>query len=133
MKEEIYVPMSCRIITAGHVKVLEELKKHGFVTVGLLSTKALKGYKKEILPFAQRKYILETIAIALGGVEIVNQESLDPSENLRKYKPTIFASGDGFEEIELKAIKKYKLRTLRIRLSGEVGNRKLYSASKYVK
>lgn len=124
--------MSCRIITAGHIKVLETLRSRGCVTVGLLTGKALKGYKKEILPFAQRKYILETIAMALGNIEIVAQDSLDPSENVRKYGATALASGDGFEEVELKAIKKYKLEKIDVRIEGERGKTKLYSASKYL-
>ncbi len=124
--------MSCRILTAGHIKVLETLNQQGFVTVGLLTGKALKGYKEEILPFAQRKYILETVAMALGGIDVVAQESLDPSENIRKYKPHALASGDGFEEVELKAIKKFKLEQLDVRLDGERGKMKTYSASKYI-
>lgn len=112
MQEEIYFPMSCNILTKGHIKALEILRNKGFVTVGLLTQEALKGYKKERMPYKDREYILETIAIALGNIDIVPQESLDPTENIKKYKCTAIASGDGWNNEELKAIKKLKLRKI---------------------
>lgn len=133
MAKEIYFPMSARILTPGHIKALEVLNKQGFVTVGLLTAKALKGYKPEIVPYEDRFYILETIAYALGGIEIVPQDSLDPLENLKKYKAEALASGDGFEKVELDAIKKLKLEKIEVRLHGEKKNGKLYSSSKILK
>lgn len=128
MRKEIYIPMSARVLTVGHIKVLEKLRDEGFVTVGLLTAKAMKGYKEEVVPFEDRKYILETIGIALGNVEVVPQDSLDPTENLIKYKAEALASGDGFEEVELKAIKKLKLERIDVKLYREKD--KLYSSSK---
>lgn len=127
VQDEIYFPMSANILTVGHIKCLEYLRNRGFVTVGLLTAEAMKGYKQELMPYEDREYILETIAMALGNIDIVPQNSLDPSDNIRKYKCDIIASGDGFNADELRAIEKYKLKTLDIRLARERG--KKYSSS----
>jgi glycerol-3-phosphate cytidylyltransferase-like family protein len=129
--KEIYFPMSCRVLTVGHIKVLEELIKEGFVTVGLLTANALEGYKDEIVPFKDRKYILETVGIAIGNVEVIAQDSLDPSDNLKKFKYDAIASGDGFEPVEEKAAKKFKLTKIDVKIPGEKTKR--YSSSKILK
>lgn len=112
--KDILFPISGRVLTAGHIKCLEQLNKIGFVYLSLLTKKALKGYKEEIVPYDERFYIMETVAIALGGIEVVPQNSLDPSTNIRKYKCSAIASGDGWEEEELKAIKKFKLEKINL-------------------
>lgn len=122
--------MSCRVLTVGHIKVLESLIKQGFVTVGLLTAEAMKGYKDEVVPYKDRHYILETVAMALGNIDVIPQDSLDPSENLKKGYDA-FASGDGFEPVEEAAIKKFKLEKINVRLYGE--KTKLYSSSKILK
>lgn len=128
---QIYFPVSCRVLTKGHILCLEYLIKQGFVVVGLLTAKALKGYKKEVVPYDDRFYILDTIAMALGNVDVVAQDSLDPTKNIKSYQCDAIASGDGFEKDELAAIKKLKLRKIDIRLPGE--KRKSYSSSKILK
>lgn len=129
--KEIYFPVSARVLTVGHIKCLEYLNKKGFVTVGLLTAKAMKGYKDEIVPYKDREYILETIAYALGNIQIVPQDSLDPTTNIKEWDCTALASGDGFEEVERKAIKKLKLEVINIKLKGE--KQKQYSSSKILK
>lgn len=129
---EIYFPMSARILTAGHIKCLEFLNRKGFVTIGLLTEKALKGYKDELVPYADRQYILETIAMALGNIDVVPQDSLDPTANIKKYGCTAIASGDGWEPQELKAINKLKLERIDIKLRGEK-HTKLYSSTAIIK
>lgn len=122
--------MTCNILTPGHIKVLEQLVSEidNEVVVGLITSRGLKGYKKEITPFNDRRYILEVIAQALGYIEVVAQDSLDPTENIKKYKCDSLASGDGFEEVELQAIKKLGLKKINIKLKGE--KKKQYSSSK---
>jgi glycerol-3-phosphate cytidylyltransferase-like family protein len=101
-----------------------EKEKHGHlyrndIYISLLTNKALKGYKKEIVPFKDRKYILEHLWIPEFGynnIYVVPQNSLNPSENIKKYKPNAIASGDGWEKEESKAIKKHKIRKINITL-----------------
>lgn len=128
MRDKIYFPMTANILTAGHIHCLEYLNKLGFVVIGLLTAKALKGYKKELVPYQERAYILDTIATALGNIDVVPQDSLDPKQNIKRYKCTAMASGDGFEPVEKWAIKKYKLKEIHIKLKGE--KTKSHSSSK---
>lgn len=108
--------MTCNVLVVGHIRLLEKLeaKRHDIV-VGLLTSKALKGYKKELMSFKDRKYILETLSLP---IKIVPQETLNPSKNLKKYKCTALVSGDGFEQVEINACKKLGVKLLQIK-SGE--------------
>lgn len=122
---KIYFPVTCDLITPGHIKCLEALSKQGEVTVGLLTDEALQEYKNNIVPFEDRFYILRTIAKALDNIRVIPQDNLDPSENLDGMDA--IASGDGFEPIEEEAIKKYGLLRIHLRLPDEQGKR--YSSS----
>lgn len=108
----IYFPLTCNILTKGHIRALEILSKLGFIKAGLLTAKALKGYKKELMPYEDREYILKTIAKAIGNIKVVPQDSLDPTENIKLHKCSAIASGDGWHKKELKAIKKLKLKII---------------------
>jgi len=126
----IYFPITCNILTRGHIECLEFLCKKDFVVGGLLTKKALRGYKKELVPWKDRKYILEHLDIY--GYAIVPQNSLDPTENILGYECDAIASGDGWEKVETSAILKLKLKVINIKLKGE-RNGKKYSSSKIIK
>jgi glycerol-3-phosphate cytidylyltransferase len=121
----IYLPATCSIITAGHIRVLKQLARQDELIVGLLDETALKGYKECVVPFEDRKEILESINWVN---KVVRQSSLNPYENLVKYGITSIASGDGWEPEELAAIKKAGCKIIDVKLKGE--GKKLYSASK---
>jgi glycerol-3-phosphate cytidylyltransferase-like family protein len=124
----IYFPVTCNILTPGHIMCLEQLSRKGYVIVGLLTAKALRGYKKEIVPFEDRKYILDTVAMGIGDIEVVAQDSLNPSKNLVAYNCHAIASGDGWEKEELEAIHKLDISIIDLKLEGEVN--KKYSSSR---
>lgn len=128
---KIYFPVSCRILTPGHIQCLKYLKKRGKVVVGLLTKNAMKGYKSEGMSFKDREYVLKTVAQALGGIRIVAQNNLNPLWNVNKYKCNALASGDGFELGEEQAIKLMKLKRIDIKLKGE--RSKSYSSSAVAK
>ncbi len=126
---EVYIPMSARVLTPGHIKViawLSERFKH--VIVGLLTKAALRGYKDEVVPFRDRMFILRTIAKAFPNVSVVAQYYLDPSDGCYLYSVGALASGDGFEPVELDAIKRYNLLQIDVKLPGEIS--KEYSSTK---
>jgi cytidyltransferase-like protein len=123
----IYLPMTADIITVGHIRVLRYLAAINLVTVGLLSPKALKGYKKVIVPYEERKEILESI---IWVNRVVKQTSLNPYKNLIRYNSSFIASGDGWEKEELEAGKKAGCKFINVNLHGEKDNQKLYSSSK---
>jgi len=119
--------MSCRILTPGHIRCIKWLRdykdqQHPAIYIGLITDKGMKGYKDPIVPFKDRLEIMETVAngirdrFSMPCVYVVPQDSLDPTENIKKYKPVAIASGDGWEKCELKAIKKYKLLKIDITL-----------------
>lgn len=109
---EIYFPVTCEILTPGHVLALERLSREGYVTVGLLTDSALKGYKRCVVSYEDRKFLLDTVAAAIGNITIVPQKTLDPTRNIKTYGCNALASGDGFEDVELKAIDKLGLTKL---------------------
>lgn len=123
MSLKIYFPMTANILTPGHIKCLEYLSEMGDVIIGLLTKKALLGYKKEMVSFNDRKFILEHL-----GYSVVAQNSLNPERNLKKYMCTHIASGDGWEQEEIEAIKKLNIQVINIKLKGEKS--KKYSSSK---
>lgn len=103
--------MTVNILVLGHIKILRKLIKRGQVIVGLLTSEALKGYKKEAVPFKDRMEILKTLAL---DIKVVPQTSLNPIKNLKKYKCTALASGDGFEQCEIDACKELGVKLLKI-------------------
>lgn len=122
----IYLPMTCEILTAGHIKIIKQLAMEDILMVGLLDENALKGYKEVVMSFEDREIILGAIKWV---DKLVRQSSLNPYENLVKYKPTHVASGDGWEKEELAAIKKAGCKIIDVRLPGEKKGQKLYSSS----
>jgi glycerol-3-phosphate cytidylyltransferase-like family protein len=119
--------MTLNILTPGHIKCLRYLSGKGELIVGLLSPKALKGYKKELMSWNDRKYILDNLNI---DCKIVRQDSLDPTKCILQYKCNAIASGDGFENQELNSINKLKIKVINIKLRGE--KKKMYSSSKII-
>jgi len=104
----IYLPMTADLFHVGHLKAIRQCAEYGEVIIGLLNC---PNYKIPEISYAERKEILE----ALPEVKmVVEQKSLDFSENLKEFKPEYVASGDGFEEEELKAIRDNDCKTLDI-------------------
>lgn len=125
--------MTCNILTPGHIKCLRYLALKGDVVIGLLTAKALRGYKKELMPWKDRKYILENLNfldIAYSPY-VIPQNNLNPLNYIKKYQCDAIASGDGFEKQEIDAIKKLNLKIINIKLKGE--KKKKYSSSKISK
>lgn len=121
----ILFPVSARVLTPGHIRCIDHLAAKGKLVVSVLTAKALKGYKKEVVPFKDRMFIIERVTCSDDLV--VPQNSLDPTNNLKKYKCTHIASGDGWEPVELEAIKKLGVILIHIKLPNEV--HKKYSSS----
>ena len=55
MKKTVYVSLIADLLHAGHVQVLKEAKKHGEVTVGLLTSTAINELSDTVyLKYQQR-------------------------------------------------------------------------------
>lgn len=93
--KKVYVGMSADLIHPGHLNIINEARKLGEVTVGLLTDKAIAGYKRlPYLNFDQRKVIIENIK---GVEKVVVQETLDYVPNLKKLKPDYVVHGDDWK------------------------------------
>ena len=94
--KKVYVGMSADLIHHGHLNIINEARKLGEVTLGLLTDEAIASYKRlPFLTYEQRKVIMENIK---GVSQIVPQETLDYIPNLRKLKPDYVVHGDDWRE-----------------------------------
>ena len=123
---KVYLPMTADLFHIGHLRAIRQCANYGLVIVGLLNDSAVKEYRgsRPIIPFEQRKEILEAL---LEVSQVVEQSSINPTRNIKRYKPNFVASGDGFEETELKAIKRNKCTQLDIEYCKEQSTTKIKS------
>ena len=104
----MYIAMSADFVHDGHMNVINEGAKHGEVIIGLLTDEAIATYKRmPLLDFVTRKKVFENIK---GVKEVVAQDTLDYTENLRRLKPDYVIHGDDWRtgvqsEIREKVIK----------------------------
>ncbi|HLD43060.1 MAG TPA: phosphoenolpyruvate mutase [Candidatus Nanoarchaeia archaeon] len=90
-KAKVYVSMAADIIHHGHINIIENARKLGEVTVGLMTDMALAGYKRlPLLSYEQRKRIIENIK---GIEKVIPQASLDYLPNLKKMRPDYVVHG----------------------------------------
>ena len=94
--KKVYIGMSADLIHPGHLNIINEGRKLGEVTVGLLTDKAIASYKRlPYMSFEQRKLVVEN----LKGVEnVIPQETLDYVPNLEILKPDFVVHGDDWKE-----------------------------------
>ena len=97
MKERkiVYVGMVGDFLHHGQINIIEEARKLGEVTIGLLTDEAAASYKrKPIFTFEQRKKIIENIK---GVTSVIPQNSLNYIPNLKKIKPNYVVHGDDWK------------------------------------
>ncbi len=91
-RKTVYVAMSADLIHPGHLNIIHEAQKYGEVVVGVLTDRAIAGYKRlPSMSLEQRKLIIENIK---GVSRVVVQETLDYVPNLRALKPDFVVHGD---------------------------------------
>ncbi|MFC1743193.1 phosphoenolpyruvate mutase [Candidatus Riflebacteria bacterium] len=94
--KKVYAGMAADVFHPGHLNIIKEAKKLGYVIIGLLTDEAIASYKRlPVLTYDQRKLVVESIR---DVDEIVPQESLDYVPNLRKIKPDYVVHGDDWKE-----------------------------------
>ena len=94
-RKQVYIAMSTDVLHEGHINIIKEGAKLGDVTIGLLTDEAIATYKRvPFLDYNARKEIFENIK---GVTRVVKQDTLDYTENLRKYKPDIVLHGDDWK------------------------------------
>ncbi len=91
-QKTVYIGMSADLIHPGHLNVISAGRKLGRVIIGLLTDEAIASYKRvPYLNFEQRKIVIENIA---GVSDVIAQETLDYTANLKRIKPDYVVHGD---------------------------------------
>ena len=94
--KRVYIAIGADILHPGHINVINKGAEYGKVIVGLLSDEAIASYKRiPIYPFEVRKSIFSNLK---NVSEVVKQETLDYTDNLRKLKPDYVVHGDDWRE-----------------------------------
>ena len=65
--KKVYIGMCADLIHHGHINIINEGRKYGDVTVGLLTDEGIAGYKRvPFLSYEQRKKIVENLYRVAG-------------------------------------------------------------------
>lgn len=110
MPKKVYVGMSADLIHPGHLNIIKEASELGELIVGVLTDKAIASYKRlPALKYEHRKLIIESIK---GVSEVIPQNELDYSINLRKVKPDYVVHGDDWKDGVQKKVRQKVIDTL---------------------
>ena len=96
MRKKVYVGMSADLVHPGHLNVLSEAAQLGEVTVGVLTDSAIASYKRlPYMTFEQRAMIVASLKQVQN---VIPQNTLDYTENLKSFKPDYVVHGDDWKE-----------------------------------
>lgn len=121
-----YLPMTADLIHVGHISAIDKcFKMCDILIVGLLSDGAIRKYKgsSPIIPYRERAKMLKSLD---RSFLFAKQTSINPKENLKKYKADILFSGDGFEKEEKEIAKKLKIKLGKFEYYSKQSTTKIY-------
>lgn len=109
--KKVYIAISADVLHQGHINVINKGNELGDVIIGLLTDEAIATYKRmPLIPFEERKIILSNIK---GVTEVLEQKTLDYTENLLKVKPDYVVHGDDWREGVQSKIREKVIETLK--------------------
>ena len=92
----VYIAISADILHHGHINLIKKASEYGKLIVGVLTDEAVATYKRfPVIEFEERKFIIENIS---GVSEVVPQNTLDYTDNLKKYRPDYVFHGDDWKD-----------------------------------
>jgi len=110
-RKKVYVPMAVDLIHHGHINIINEAKKLGDVTIGLLTDNAISSYKKfPHSTYEERKIIVEGIK---GVKEVIPENNKDYTENLKILKPDYVIHADNWKIGPLKEVRTKVIQTIK--------------------
>ena len=110
-KNTVYVGLSADILHEGHINILKISARLGDVTVGLLTDRAISTYKKfPLLDYKQRAIVLKSLKYVKN---IVPQDTLGYTKNLKLLKPNFLVHGDDWKKGIQKKTRKIAIKTLK--------------------
>ena len=111
LMKKVYIGMSADIIHPGHLNIIKKGQELGEVTIGLLTDQAISSYKRlPYLTYDQREEILNNIK---GVVNVIKQDTLDYTENLKIIKPDYVVHGDDWKEGVQRSTREKVVKTLK--------------------
>ena len=109
--KKVYIAIGADILHTGHINVINEGSKYGDVILGILSDEAIASYKRlPIFDYETRKAIFSSLK---NVSEIVCQNSIDYTNNLRTIRPDFVVHGDDWREGPQKLIREKVIETLK--------------------
>ncbi|MDB9995250.1 phosphoenolpyruvate mutase [Flavobacteriaceae bacterium] len=110
-EKNVYLAMSADIIHIGHLNIIKEAARHGNLTVGILTDKAIASYKRlPFLPYETRSKTVESIK---GVRAVISQDTLDYTHNLLKLKPDYVVHGDDWKTGVQSKVREKVINTLK--------------------
>ena len=92
----VYIAISADVLHHGHINLIKKASEYGNLIVGVLTDEVVATYKRfPVLDYEQRTFIIKNIN---GVSEVVPQDTLDYTVNLKKYKPDYVFHGDDWKE-----------------------------------
>ncbi|WP_296866276.1 phosphoenolpyruvate mutase [uncultured Methanobrevibacter sp.] len=92
----VYIAISADILHHGHINLIKKASEYGNLIVGVLTDEIVATYKRfPVLDYEQRTFIIKNID---GVSEVVPQDTLDYTSNLKKYMPDYVFHGDDWKE-----------------------------------
>lgn len=96
IKKKVYLALSADLLHHGHMNVLTKAASLGDITIGLMTDSAIAKYKRlPNLSYDQREIIVKGLK---GVSDVIPQNTMDYSENLRKVKPDYVVHGDDWRQ-----------------------------------
>ncbi len=106
----VYIGMSVDVLHHGHINIIQESRKFGDITIGLLVDQAIADNKRlPTLTYENRRKIIENI---VGVKDVVPQNEWDYAPNILKYKPEFMVHGDDWLDGPLAPYRKKALEAL---------------------
>ena len=107
--KKVYIGMSADLVHPGHINIIREASKLGStLIVGLLTDKAIASYKRiPHMTYDMRRMVIENIK---NVDEVIPQDDLDYSNNLRNIKPDFVVHGDDWKEGVQKKVREKSYR-----------------------
>jgi len=98
-----YVAMATDVYHSGHINVINRAAEYGEVTVGVLTDEAIATYKRPPLLDTDER---AKIAAGFKNVKnVVVQEQLDYTDNLRKLRPDYVVHGDDWRSGHMQIVR----------------------------
>lgn len=103
MKKTVYACFSTDVIHEGHMNIINEAKKYGLLTIGVLSDEAMVRFNRfPTISFEERKKLI----YPLDGIDkVIEQEDVMYDKVIHTYRPDYVIHGDNWKTGPLKAIR----------------------------